>query len=88
MTVPVCRATDSDTEAIAALNQIVQQLHADEVPWMFKTEGLTPQAFTSIMKHKDTLMFVAESGGETAGYLFAQLRHHNETGAKADVFDG
>jgi GNAT superfamily N-acetyltransferase len=78
--VSVRRAGVHDLPSLDALNQVVQGLHADALPSMFKRPqpGGTGAFFTEALRRDDVVVLVAQSGDEVVGYLFAEEAHRLE----------
>lgn len=72
-------ACANDAEALCALNEDVQALHAAAVPWLFKTHGLGVEAFKKILENSNSFLLVATAGSELVGYLYAEHRKYPET---------
>lgn len=75
-------ARPDDALRISELNAYVQQLHADALPNFFKQPSATsfPAEYVlEIMARPDTVMFLAEREGKTAGYLYADVTPAMET---------
>jgi len=75
-------ATAADAEAVAMLNAHVQALHAENLPWRFKPPGpasFPPSAAAALIAKPETIFFVAEVGGATVGYVYAEIVRRPET---------
>lgn len=70
----VRRAGAGDVAALDTLNQVVQRLHADAMPGVFKQPlpGGATAFFADALQRADVVVFVAEIGYEIVGYLFAE----------------
>jgi ribosomal protein S18 acetylase RimI-like enzyme len=70
----VRRAHERDVPALDALNQVVQRLHADALPAMFKQPlpGGSTAFFTQALRRDGVVVFVAELEDAVVGYLFAE----------------
>lgn len=71
------RANDGDIPSLDALNQIVQRLHADALPDIFKQpvpSGSTA-FFAEALRRPGVVVFVAGVGDTIVGYLFAEETH-------------
>jgi ribosomal protein S18 acetylase RimI-like enzyme len=82
MPVIVRRATSADAGLLSSLNAEIQAIHAAALPSWFKPPG--PQAFPSaaasaLVDNPNNLVFVAEDGTESAGYIYASVTRHAET---------
>lgn len=76
------RATKRDAETVASLNRIVQQIHADAHPDIFKpvSEGfLTTEQVEVWLADPKKMIYLGEEGGEPIGYLFLEIMDHPET---------
>jgi GNAT superfamily N-acetyltransferase len=73
----VRRADDRDIPALDALNAVVQGLHADALPALFKQPlpGGTTAFFTDALRRDGVVVFVAEIDEVLVGYLFAEETH-------------
>lgn len=73
----VRRAGAGDVTALDTLNQVVQQLHADALPAIFKQPlpGGAPAFLTDALQRDEIVVFVAEVGDAIVGYLFAEESH-------------
>lgn len=71
---PVIReAVPGDCDAIARMNAILQKMHADELPALFKADGGWSQAdVRQTMEETGTLFGVAEMQGALVGYIYAR----------------
>lgn len=71
------RGTVDDAAAVAALNAHVQRLHRQAAPEQFAPvdEVATRSFFTERLVDDDDLIWVAELGGQTVGYLYAVEVH-------------
>jgi diamine N-acetyltransferase len=73
----VRNATNTDLDALLALNAFVQQQHADALPQLFKIPTKSQQtrkAFRNFVSNPDNLVLLAEDAKPT-GYLFAQFQN-------------
>ena len=76
MGLTIRRALTPDAEAICALNQFVQALHAEAEPDRFKPPGPDVHPASLIagwIVAPDAVFLVAEEEREIAGYLYAQI---------------
>lgn len=73
----VRRATNRDLPSLDALNQVVQRLHADALPAVFKQPlpGGSTTFFADALRRAGVVVFVAEVGDVIVGYLFAEETH-------------
>lgn len=73
----VRRADARDIPALDALNAVVQGLHANAIPAMFKqpVPGGSAAFFAQALRRDEVVVFVADVGGAPAGYLFAEETH-------------
>ena len=79
MSVKIRPAEHGDEDAISALNRLVQDKHADSVPWLFKRTYLDEGAIKSILDRDDTTLFVACANGKVIGYVYGQTRQVPES---------
>jgi ribosomal protein S18 acetylase RimI-like enzyme len=82
MAIIIRKATERDADALRALNADVQAIHATAVPWLFKPPG--PDALASwevkqLVTEPENLFFIAEAGGDVAGYAYAQIQEWPDT---------
>jgi diamine N-acetyltransferase len=73
----VRKATNTDLDALLALNAFIQQQHTDALPQLFKTPTKSQQtrkAFKDFVSDADSLVLLAEEA-EPVGYLFAQFQN-------------
>lgn len=76
------RATAADAETVASLNAHVQALHAENLPWRFKPPGpasFPPAEAAALIAKPGNIIFVAEVGGATVGYVYAEVVRRPET---------
>lgn len=72
----VRRATDRDAEVLAALNQPIQQLHAEARPDFFKPAQLDEaliQVFREALAQPENHIFIDEVNGVPVGYIYAKV---------------
>ena len=82
MTIAIRRATDADAEAVSALNEHVQAIHAAALPRHFKPPGrdtFPPEAVKALLAEPQTLLFVAHGASAPAGYVYAEVVRRPET---------
>lgn len=82
MGIVIRKAVEQDAAILGALNADVQAVHAAALPWLFKPAG--PEAFPparvrDILADPDNVIFIAETGGDAAGYAWAQIQERPET---------
>lgn len=73
---PVRAATPDDCAAIARLNEVVQQHHADALPDLFKPAsagGLPESRILDLMRRDGVFIALAEMDGNAAGYVYAEV---------------
>lgn len=76
----VRRATAADAALIVRLNAPVQAVHVAAVPGLFKAAGALPlEAAQKIIAGASNHVFIADVGGEAAGYAYAEVRREPET---------
>ena len=76
------RAEPADFEAVADLNRVIQQMHADHLPDLFKpgsADTLTSATFNDWLAQPDGLLMVAEEDGRVVGYVQGELAARDET---------
>jgi ribosomal protein S18 acetylase RimI-like enzyme len=74
--IEIRRATADDAAVVARLNRHVQGLHAAAWPAIFKPpadDDGRAAAFAALLADPDTAIFIAEVGGEPAGYVYARV---------------
>jgi GNAT superfamily N-acetyltransferase len=81
-TISIRRATAGDAAVLSMLNADVQAVHAAALPWWFKPPG--PESFplgtaAALIAKPENLVFLAEVGGEAAGYAYAEIMRQAET---------
>jgi ribosomal protein S18 acetylase RimI-like enzyme len=79
-------ATPNDAETIAALSAIVQQVHVDALPHLFKPPS--PETFSAslvrqLLADPDTSIFLGYVNETPAGYLYAQILRREETALRS-----
>ncbi|MCC5845746.1 MAG: GNAT family N-acetyltransferase [Verrucomicrobia bacterium] len=65
----------SDLKAIARLNRLVHEMHAQNAPAHFKQPSGTDDFlswFTPVLQERDSFVVVAEVSGDVVGYLYAK----------------
>ena len=74
-------ATAADQVAIAELNAVVQQLHHDAAPELFKPPEMAAivDNFRQALRSDALRAFVIEADGAVRGYVLARLRTQPET---------
>jgi ribosomal protein S18 acetylase RimI-like enzyme len=75
-------AAPEDAQAISDLNRAVQAIHAAAMPWRFKEPGpdtLPPEEIHGLLAQEATLLFLAEAGSVSAGYVYAEVVRRPET---------
>ena len=80
--VTVRRASVGDAAEISVLNAYVQELHANAMPWLFKSpsdETFPPGAAAAILAREDALVYLASMEEKPVGYIYAQVLRHPET---------
>src|SRR5262249_1180713 len=78
----VRRATVEDAGLLSSLNDEVQGLHAEQLPWRFKHPGpgtFPPSAAADLLVNPNNLVFVAHIDGNPAGYAYAEVVRRAET---------
>ena len=78
----VRRAGPTDADAISALNNDVQAVHATAIPWRFKAPGadtFPPSEIAKLMQAAHIAFFLAEYDEVPAGYLLAEVQRRKET---------
>jgi ribosomal protein S18 acetylase RimI-like enzyme len=81
-------ATLADAATISALNDDVQQLHAEALPKIFKPpsdETFAPDVVSALMKAPNHYFWLAIEDGQPVGYLFATVRHQPDTPVKQAI---
>ncbi|WP_397428725.1 GNAT family N-acetyltransferase [Pseudofrankia sp. BMG5.37] len=75
--VAVRPATAADVVALGRLNAVVQELHARTHPTEFCAPDATAAAsfFREKLDQPNVLVLLAEEGGRTVGYLYAEEQH-------------
>ena len=76
------RAKLADADAVSSLNAHVQALHAEALPWRFKPPGpatFPPAAAAVLIGKPENIVFVAEAGSATVGYIYAERQRREET---------
>ena len=82
MGIAVRRATIMDAGTISALNRDLQTLHAQAMPWRFKSPGeqtFPPDLVKALVRRRGVLMLLAICDGEPGGYLYAEISRRPET---------
>ena len=79
MKIKVRKAGPTDADAISILNREVQSKHVRTLPWLFKEEGLAPDAVAAFLNGERNLVFLASTDSVPAGYIYAELRSFPET---------
>ena len=82
MTINVRAATADDAETISELNDHVQSIHAQALPWLFKkpsAETFPPHEVKKIVANSNQLVFVAETNDIRVGYIHASMIRRPET---------
>jgi GNAT superfamily N-acetyltransferase len=70
------RARIDDYAEACRLNDAVDELHRDSLPWMFKAPDVQPRSeayFSDLLNREDTAVFVADAG-HVVGIAFGRLR--------------
>lgn len=76
------QATREDASVVARLNQGVQQVHADALPWMFKPPDAaspTDDDARALITRDGFVTFIAEIDGRAVGYAIAEERRRPES---------
>ena len=79
----VRQATPEDAPTISVLNADVQAVHANALPWLFKSptaETFPPDAAAEILALPSAIVLLAFMGAQPAGYAYAEVRRRAETG--------
>ena len=79
MTILIRNARTNDLTDIADLNGVVQSLHAEAEPWLFKTGAMKPEDLSGLLEKPGNRVLVAELDGAVVGYVFAEHRKIPET---------
>jgi GNAT superfamily N-acetyltransferase len=80
--IEIRRATAADAEAMAALNAVVQRLHAAAYPHIFKTPeagAFPPSEVAALIGRPATTFLLACIGGVPVGYLYLEIGHRPES---------
>ena len=78
-------ARPNDAEAVAALAQATQALHAAALPNIFKPAGpdtFPPAAVRAVLNRPDHVLYVAADAGRVVGYIHAEMQREPETALK------
>jgi ribosomal protein S18 acetylase RimI-like enzyme len=78
-------ATPADYDRVARLNAEVQQLHAEALPHLFKpasSETFTREVFEAMLARPHCSLYLAETDGQSAGYLYLEVVDRPETWAR------
>jgi GNAT superfamily N-acetyltransferase len=81
-TITIRRATATDAGLLSTLNADVQAIHAAALPGWFKPPGpesFPPAAAAAVIARSDSLVFLAQSGADAAGYAYAEILRQGET---------
>jgi ribosomal protein S18 acetylase RimI-like enzyme len=81
-TVSVRRAKVGDEAVISVLNADVQELHANAMPWLFKSPSagaFPPEAAAVLLASEDSLVYLAYVDEAPVGYAYAQVRRLPDT---------
>ena len=76
------RATAADAGLLSTLNADVQAIHAAALPGWFKPPGpesFPPAAAAAVIAKAESLVFLAQSGADAAGYAYAEILRQGET---------
>lgn len=80
MSITVRAAEASDAAAIATLNDHVQAIHAEALPWRYKPLGtVTPAIVEAMLSHPAFFGVIAETDGSPAGYLIGEIAQMTES---------
>ena len=72
------RATPDDAALLRELNREVQSLHAAAWPRRFKAPVRDETPFTAMLAEPEAQTFIAEVGGEPAGYCYVTVQRRPE----------
>ncbi len=75
------RATVDDAQLLAHLLEPVHRIHAEARPELFKPHSATGEildVFRHVLSDADNYIFIAETDGQTVGYVYAQVERRPE----------
>jgi ribosomal protein S18 acetylase RimI-like enzyme len=77
MDIIIRTATEKDYSELSRLYDELNKMHVKALPHLFVKPSKTPQDLAyirGIMKNKDAVLFIAQSGEETIGFIEASVR--------------
>jgi ribosomal protein S18 acetylase RimI-like enzyme len=83
--VKIREATVDDARRICELNEAVQSVHATALPTQFKpySEFSFPESLvTQLLSQPSVIMYVAQLGESSVGYLYAEVMQRPETSVR------